>query len=32
LELADLEVEVGKKFTFVMKPDTDIWMKLKKKL
>jgi len=32
LELADPEVEVGKKFTFVMKPDTDIWMKLKKKL
>jgi len=32
LELANPEVAVGKKFTFVMKPDTDIWMKLKKKL
>jgi len=30
IELAVAEVEVGQKFTFVMKPDTDIWMKLKK--
>jgi len=30
MELADPEVEVGKKFTIVMKPDSDIWIKLKK--
>lgn len=31
IELAAPEVKVGKKFSFVMKPDSDIWLKLKKK-
>jgi len=30
IELATPEVEVGKKFSFVMKLDLDIWLKLKK--
>jgi len=30
IELATPEIEIGQKFTFVMKPDTDIWIKLQK--
>eukprot|EP00092_Neocalanus_flemingeri_P017125 GFUD01018521.1.p1 GENE.GFUD01018521.1~~GFUD01018521.1.p1 ORF type:complete len:409 (+),score=82.58 GFUD01018521.1:308-1534(+) len=30
LDLADPEVDIGKKFSFVMRPETDIWLKLQK--